>query len=718
MKSARTSSQGTIALDDMDEEKEIDENFSDGDPEHFSEGNSAYDVLTNRGKAPPAKRAKKTSKHSSAKGSRRKRTLSLLPTMPLDVLFEVFSHLSPRDIINLSRTSRIFRDTLMTRNATSVWKGARERLGAPECPSAMSEPQWAVLLFGHLCQSCGAKNIPKPEFGLLRRLCLSCKKSNFLVESRLKTRFPDVDPGVLELIPYTNVCAWSHGYTRSSRYFWIPDIDAVLQKIAEYERKIHHHLPGAQQALADFKAQQIEVVKSIREPMHKWERWFDLFDLQRSQDKSALIDQRFEAITSKFLELGYVADDMAYVRTRRECRQTAPLTDRIWSRIRPALEPAVLQCKRHRLERETRYLRSARQAIVHASYEEYKKTLSPSQWNYLPRTVDICAMEPFATVVDARADIVVTAADFEEAFCQLPELLSARSDARKRHADSLVKIPRSANQSSPIAPEPGDIMEGVESSQSCSNSTQADVSDLATAVFTCLENSCQNLTYRGGYLFGWDGIAQHHCKSDLGPHPIHPHWIRYDSQCEPGPPKIDFSEKGSEIAAAVVRAAGLDDRVATVADMDVKAKDIRFGCSVCPPTKENTMPWMKRGYKWREFVSHCTARSHAAVEDVIVVLPPDVVGMVKESELTNPQLSEDKWTCGRCNVHFGDLKSREVVVAHLKSAHEVDSPHEPGDLFQFRRNASFLTFEAGYPVEPPVFEEGSPSPAMCQGNTG
>jgi F-box domain len=77
-----------------------------------------------------------------------------LPTLTAIRLLEVFSHLTPKDIIHLSRTSRILRDTLMMRNATSVWKAARERCGAPECPSSMSEPQWAILLFGILCQVC------------------------------------------------------------------------------------------------------------------------------------------------------------------------------------------------------------------------------------------------------------------------------------------------------------------------------------------------------------------------------------------------------------------------------------------------------------------------------------------------------------------------------------------------------------------------------------
>ena len=125
-----------------------------------------------KGKKPPAKKTKQGSaRQSSAKSSRQKKSLSLLPAMPLDVLFEVkkkknalllmltadrihqvFSHLTPKDIIHLSRTSRIFRDTLMTRNATFVWKAARGRSGAPECPMNMSEPQWAILLFGNNCQ--------------------------------------------------------------------------------------------------------------------------------------------------------------------------------------------------------------------------------------------------------------------------------------------------------------------------------------------------------------------------------------------------------------------------------------------------------------------------------------------------------------------------------------------------------------------------------------
>ena len=246
-----------------------------------------------------------------------------------------------------------------------------------------------------------------------------------------------------------------------------------------------------------------------------------------------------------------------------------------------------------------REIRSARRAIVHASYQEYQRTLMPSQWKYLPRTFDICAMDPFAVVVDAEPDVVVTSADFEGAFRQLPELITADLDARKLHARSLLKILTSANQPACSAPEPEVILDGETSSSS--NSLPSDALDLATAVFTCYEGPCKKAS-----LFGWDDIAQHHCKSDINLQSYNTwnNWIPRPVEDKSGLPKIEFSALESEVAAAVVRAAGLNDKVATASDMDAKTKDIRFGCSICPPVKRCGI-WRKSGYKWRELVRSC-----------------------------------------------------------------------------------------------------------------
>ena len=102
-----------------------------------------------------------------------------------------------------------------------------------------------------------------------------------MLESKFKTRFPDVNPEVLELIPYTNgqylfacirmadliyyeVGTWSHGYARGNRFFWVPDINSMLPELAKYEHDIHLRRPGAHQSLQNFKSQQKEMVVSIR----------------------------------------------------------------------------------------------------------------------------------------------------------------------------------------------------------------------------------------------------------------------------------------------------------------------------------------------------------------------------------------------------------------------------------------------------------------------
>jgi hypothetical protein len=58
------------------------------------------------------------------------------------------------------------------------------------------------------------------------------------------------------------LCEYGPG-NRPTRYFWPSDINSTSQKLAEYERNIKLHRPGAKQALKDFKVQQIELLTSI-----------------------------------------------------------------------------------------------------------------------------------------------------------------------------------------------------------------------------------------------------------------------------------------------------------------------------------------------------------------------------------------------------------------------------------------------------------------------
>lgn len=98
--------------------------------------------------------------------------LSILPTLPLDVLYEVrygvyiifqlsylhlrlveqiFAHLDPGDLVSLARTTKSFRKVLLSRQAALIWRSALEATaedGFPPRPHGMSEPAWAGFFFG------------------------------------------------------------------------------------------------------------------------------------------------------------------------------------------------------------------------------------------------------------------------------------------------------------------------------------------------------------------------------------------------------------------------------------------------------------------------------------------------------------------------------------------------------------------------------------------
>ena len=70
--------------------------------------------------------------------------------MPLDVLEEIFCTLDPASLVNTSRTTKSFRQLLLSPGYAHVWREAfaRDRSGIPPPPDGMQARSWALLLFG------------------------------------------------------------------------------------------------------------------------------------------------------------------------------------------------------------------------------------------------------------------------------------------------------------------------------------------------------------------------------------------------------------------------------------------------------------------------------------------------------------------------------------------------------------------------------------------
>ncbi|KAG6820465.1 hypothetical protein H0H93_016760 [Arthromyces matolae] len=90
--------------------------------------------------------------------SRKRGKLESIAQFPLDVLFEIFGQLDPLDVLNLSRTSKALRNILMSRSSQFIWKRARAHIeGLPDCPTDMSEPAYANLVFSPFCNVSATK---------------------------------------------------------------------------------------------------------------------------------------------------------------------------------------------------------------------------------------------------------------------------------------------------------------------------------------------------------------------------------------------------------------------------------------------------------------------------------------------------------------------------------------------------------------------------------
>nr|VWO94846.1 F-box domain protein [Ganoderma boninense] len=159
---------------------------------------------------PPTKRRRKnTSKSSptttsallkSASARGKRKSLSKLPDMPLDILYEVFAHLHPYDLLHLARTTKAFRSLLMSRSSITLWRQSIATVpDLPECPPDLTEPAYANLLFDPHCHFCVKARVMTVMWTCRLRCCKPCLKDNFaeLIDVFLAVGPKPIKPGAM-----------------------------------------------------------------------------------------------------------------------------------------------------------------------------------------------------------------------------------------------------------------------------------------------------------------------------------------------------------------------------------------------------------------------------------------------------------------------------------------------------------------------------------------
>ncbi|KAH8106823.1 hypothetical protein BXZ70DRAFT_252257 [Cristinia sonorae] len=326
---------------------------------------------------------------------RRRKTLERLPDMPLDILFEIFGHLNPLDVLHLSRTSTALRNLLMHPSARPIWQAARESVeDLPDLPADLSEPAYAHLVFDTYCDFCLTSRVPKPMWMCRLRCCNKCLKTEFLT---LDEVFATVHSGLeypAQVIPFVE-------RNEQLRFHWW-DVDDFTQRLNAILQT------GTEEDVNQFIQTSVDRINHLSATSDALENWQNNRIEARSNELETLrlrrreqVVQRISTVDHAFMaDLQFMNEDEWYnLYDQWWMKQPKEITDRIWKNIKDDVLDYILTFIRPvRLSCERSQVLIDRMVIFQGS----EVFLNPVV--RLPPIVDLCTMPQIRAIITQPAD--------------------------------------------------------------------------------------------------------------------------------------------------------------------------------------------------------------------------------------------------------------------------------------------------------------------------
>ncbi|GJE93543.1 F-box protein [Phanerochaete sordida] len=344
------------------------------------------------------------------RGTKTAGKLAPLLAMPADIWFEVVSHLTPKDLLHLSRTSKHFRTMLVSQAQKHLWAAARRNVGFPKPPEHIGEPRVAAMYFSATCFSCGKRGL-LCDLGLITRYCKGCKTERVKKGCTLRKGY-DVSEEfmpVFQLLPSSRSDYHDTGRSNDETN---DSYDAVefSSVLVQYCDLLNGDDQVALQAFVDERKRLVQATRELSKALEEWER--EQCNLEKDIPRV-----RQESIEEKLLELGYPRTDFHYLEIsspwrdswREILRKSQKLTPRIWTRILPRLERLLAGAKTERERSERSYRRFLRERELWDVYGEFLRDV-PADDGPLPhvRWVDsLPAVRALLDEDDARVPVTV-----------------------------------------------------------------------------------------------------------------------------------------------------------------------------------------------------------------------------------------------------------------------------------------------------------------------
>ncbi|KAG8965768.1 hypothetical protein FRC05_003027 [Tulasnella sp. 425] len=532
-------------------------------------------------KQKPRKSSSSTSK-AKGKGKAKAQLDTLFDKLPTDVVYMIFSHLHPLDLLRLARTNRMLRSHLMSKASAA----AHLSIIYLKLPFSIvvSEPQWAQLLFSRDCSTCTRTNIPNVDWFHRLRLCSRCDRAGVILIIGLRARkafphVPDVNM-LLDLLPHSNT-----GSSWTGKYYRIKDIQDVGAEWAIISKK------GSDAEIQEFKERRKSETEEIMTHGTFCKAWHrDSSILKRTQNREAKQVRRNE-IFARLEALGYNPQDVRdwTVAQSRFLHTSTPLTERRWAAIRPSLEALTIRAQERRLQRDRDLVIRQREAIAESVIKPCLATsaVSPA---FHPRLRNLLDSVSFQAIISQPNEVAVSADSFQSALDTIPDQLAKTAKAIQSHL-----LQRMVNGGA-MNVDPSII--------------ESDFSKigLATSTFFCKTDS------HGLPVCSKDDLNSHRC----------PRFPASPDKCQ----CLSYGHEASNVVAALLAAANLDPN--TTAD-EMDEMDLRFHC-----------PGWQLAMNWRDAASNAM-RSKLLQSSTWEVFSPEDTAAIKRKEMTN---NGDAWRAG------------------------------------------------------------------------
>ncbi|KAG6840740.1 hypothetical protein C0991_004649 [Blastosporella zonata] len=379
---------------------------------HIIDPNSTIKRVNTR--EPPTKKAKASAGNNARAGTaKRHLAFTILEALPMDIIFEIFSHLHPLDILHLTRTTKDLRQLLLGRSGRLIWKAAFKNVPKlPQCPAEMTLPAWANLVFDLHCHECGKSHYKNVVDFILRiRLCGSCAKASLVSEKHLNKDLAQ-NKFILRCVPFTK---WNNGDIKS----------CLVAAKAEFLKQ----LVNLKDTRQEFVNKSREDVKARIKHGEKCQVWLD----EESSEKEAAVEEvrvaRKNAIIERLREAGY-SEEVDYMTSRDYSatmnsmfdhdlvpfarhpvvRVARPLTDQVWSNIKTKMIEHMVRVNIRMLRQRRLRLEESRKELALQAWQTIRQTFAPTL--IVPSPVDILNLCSVRLLVDHSSDEEVTQDQF------------------------------------------------------------------------------------------------------------------------------------------------------------------------------------------------------------------------------------------------------------------------------------------------------------------